>query len=104
MFYKIMKEKQIVDVLNQLSFVRYDIERKRFVLCNNKVAEGIVSSDNKEIWHIRGYHTSPISNYEIADIYEIDEKEYLQLKALNGKTPEEIIDNYTLYLIEEGLL
>jgi hypothetical protein len=38
------------------------------------------------------------------ELVEIDELEYKQLKALNGKTPEEIIDEYTLLLIEEGII
>jgi len=35
---------------------------------------------------------------------EIEEYEYKQLRALNMKTPEEIIDEYTLLLIEGGVL
>jgi hypothetical protein len=53
---------------------------------------------------VRGFHPLTRPGYETVDVYEIEEKEYHQLKALNGLTPEEIIDEYTLYLIEEGLL
>jgi hypothetical protein len=104
MFYKVLKDEKVIDVLDYLSFIRYDSDRKRFVLCGNRTAQGIISSDEKVIWHVRGYHPLTQPGYDTVDIYEIDEKEYYQLKALGGKTPEEIIDNYTLYLIEEGLL
>ena len=38
------------------------------------------------------------------DLVEIDEYEYKQLKLLNLKSAEEIIDEYTLLLFEGGLL
>ena len=99
MFYKVIKENKVIDVLEHLTFIRYDLQRNRFVLCGNQTAQGIISSDNETIWHVRGFHPLTLPNYDTVDLYEIDEKEYHQLKALNGSTPEDIIDEYTLYLI-----
>ena len=104
MFYKVLLNNNVVDLLDSLSFIKYDEARCRIVLCNNKAAQGIVSSDGNTIWHVRGFHTLSKPGYETVDLIEIDEAEYHKLKALNGKTPEEIIDEYTLYLIEGGII
>ena len=104
MYYKVLLNEKVIDVLDRLVFVRYDEKRARLILCGNRKAQGIVSSDDNTIWHVRGFHPLTGVERETVDLYEIDEKEYHQLKALNGVTPEEIIDEYTLYLIEEGLL
>lgn len=104
MFYKVLKEGKVIDVLDKLTFVKYDDNRNRIVLCGNKTAQGIVSSNGNTVWHVRGYHSLSCPNHETVDLYEINEAEYHKLKALNGKTPEEIIDEYTLYLIEGGII
>lgn len=44
------------------------------------------------------------SKFDLVDLVQIDKDEYLQLRALNMKTPQEIIDAYTLALIEGGIL
>lgn len=46
--------------------------------------------------------TSLMAEVDTIDIVEINKYEYEQLKVLNGKTPEEIIDAYTMLLIKEG--
>ena len=40
----------------------------------------------------------------VDDLVEITEFEYHQLNALNMKTPQEIIDEYTLALLEGGVI
>ena len=104
MFYKVIKDNKVIDVLDILLFVRYCPIRKRMINSSVDGAQGILSSDQNTIWHLKGLKAFPIDGYESVSIEEIDSTEYRQLKALNGKTPEEIIDEYTLYLIEEGIL
>ena len=41
---------------------------------------------------------------DTVELVEISEAEYERLRALNFKTPEEIIDAYTLSLLEGGIL
>lgn len=38
MFYKVLKDDKVVDVLDQLVFIKYDISRHRMILCGNKTA------------------------------------------------------------------
>ena len=72
MFYKVIKNGRVIDVLDRLSFVKY--------------------------------YLIPSPEYDTVSLEEIDQYEYEQLKALGGKTPEAIIDAYTLSLIQGGLL
>ncbi len=104
MYYKILKEDKIVDLLSNLVFIKYNSITGRIMFSDQKEAEGILSSNRKTVWHLRGLKALPVPGIDTVDAVEIDKLEYLQLKALNGQTPEEIIDNYTLSLIEGGLL
>lgn len=104
MYYKVLKNNKVIDLLDSLIFVRYDAGRQRLTLCDNKRAEGIVSSDGNTIWHVYGFYPFKQGAFDTVQLLEISSVEYHQLKALNGKTPEEIIDEYTLTLIEEGII
>jgi hypothetical protein len=46
----------------------------------------------------------PIDGYDTVELVEIDKYEYERLRMLNLKTPEEIIDEYTLLLLAGGIL
>lgn len=104
MYYKILKNGKIIDAVARLQYVRAPAESKRVLLCSCAEASGILSEDGTKIWHLEGFYPFQVGDYETVEIRPIEEKEYHQIKALNGSTPEEIIDEYTLYLIEEGLL
>lgn len=104
MFYKVMKNDKVIDVLEQLIYLKYQPKHKRMILCNESEAQAILSSDMNTIWHEKTLYNVPVDGYDTVSIEEIDEHEYKQLKALNGKTPEEIIDNFMLQLIEEGVI
>ena len=51
-----------------------------------------------------GYYNIPAAGYDTVQLEEISVYEYDKLKALGAKTPEAIIDAYTLSLIEGGML
>lgn len=103
MYYKVLDNNKVVDVLNSVVYARYN-DKGKLRLCLSNQAQVIISSDETEVWHIRGLYSVPGLDLKVYDLVEIDEREYKQLKALNGKTPEEIIDEYTLLLIEEGII
>lgn len=104
MYYKVLKNGRVIDVLDRLSFVRYQTKHHIMVNCTEDEAQGIISSDGKHIWHVEGYYNIPSPKYDTVSLEEIDIYEYEQLKALGGKTPEAIIDAYTLSLIRGGVL
>lgn len=104
MFYKVIKDNKVIDVLDKLVFLKWQPKNKIFVLCSESEAQAILSSDKNTIWHEETLYFLPVSGYETVSVVEIDSFEYKQLKMLNGKTPEEIIDAFVLSMIEDKIL
>lgn len=104
MYYKVMYNGQVINTLDHLNFVKYQAKHGIMVNCTADDAEGIVSSDGRYIWHVDGYYNVPVPGYDTVQLEEINVYEYDKLKALGAKTPEAIIDAYTLSLIEGGVL
>lgn len=100
-YYKVIKNNRVIDVLSSLIFCKYNKKHNSMRLCDESEAEGIISSDNKYIWHVIGYPR--LDGYDSVELVEIDQYEYDQLHVLNMKTPEEIIDAYTVALINGGV-
>lgn len=104
MYYKVLKDDKVIDVLDKLVFLKYQPKHNRMLLCEPYEAQAVLSSDKNTIWHESTLAPIPVDGYDTVTIKKIDKYEYKQLKVLNGHTPEEIIDSYTLMLIEEGIL
>lgn len=104
MYYKVLKNGRVIDVLDHLIFVKYQFKHNIMVLCDKSEAQAIVSSDGIYIWHIDGLYNIPVEGYDSVILEEIDVYEYNQLKMLNGKTTEEIIDNVVLYMIKSQII
>lgn len=104
MYYKILKDNKVIEVTCDLQYVWIPKGTNRLLICSQKNAQGIISLDGKTVWHLKGFYPFPTKDYETVEAIPITKEEYHQWKALNGRTPEEIIDEYTLSLIEGGLL
>ena len=104
MFYKVIKNNKVIDVLDHLTYLKWQSKNKIMLLSDEGEAQAILGSDGNTIWHVEGFYDLPVSGYETVRLIEIDEYEYKQLKMLNGKTPEEIIDAFVASLIEDNLL
>lgn len=104
MFYKVLKDNKVIDVLQGLTYLKYQPKNKIMVLCGENEAQAILSSDGNTIWHEVSLYDLPVSGYDTVSVCEIDEYEYKQLKVLNMKTPEDIIDEYNLLLLEMGVI
>ncbi|MBO5828721.1 MAG: hypothetical protein J6R59_09750 [Paludibacteraceae bacterium] len=74
------------------------------VLSDEDEAQAILSSDKNTIWHEHTLYNVPVTGFDTVEIVEIDEYEYRQLKMLNGRSIDDIIDAYTLLLIDEGVI
>ena len=103
-YYKVIKNSKVIDVLDKLVYLKYQKKHNRMVLCNESEAQAFFSSDRKNIWHTETLYDIPVSGYDTVELIEIDEYEYKQLKMLNYKTPEEIIDEFLASLINEGVI
>ena len=104
MFYKVVKEGKVIDVLDHLVFLRYNPRHNIMVLCSESEAQAILSSDKNNIWHESSLYRIPVPGYDTVTLEEIDEYEYRQLKILNCRTPQEIVDTLILELINDGVL
>ena len=106
MFYKVMKNNKVIDVLDNLIYLKWDSKHKIMVLTDENFAEAILSSDKNTIWHERTLYKVPVDEpkFETVDLVEIDEFEYKQLKMLNLSTPEEIIDAFMISLLENNII
>ena len=104
MFYKVIKNNKVIDVLDQLIYLKWQDKHRIMVLCSEDEAQAILSSDKETIWHEETLYRVPVDGYDTVRIEEIDEYEYRQLRALNMRDPQSIIDEYNLLLIEMGVL
>ena len=104
MFYKVIKNNKVIDVLDHLTYLKWQSKNKIMLLSDEGEAQAILGSDGNTIWHVEGFYDLPVSGYETVKLIEISEFEFKQLKMLNGRTPEEIIDAFVASLIEDNLL
>ncbi len=104
MYYKVLKNNKVIDVLRNLTYLKWQPKNKIMVLCGENEAQAILSSDGNTIWHEKSLYEIPVSGYETVEVIPIDQFEYKQLKVLNMKSPEAIIDEYNLLLLELGVI
>ena len=106
MYYKVLKNNRVIDVLDKLIYVKWQEKHKIFVLTDINDAQGILSSDGEKVFHEPSLYRFPIDvdGYDNVELLPIDEYEYKQLKALNCKTAEEIFDSAVLLMLERGIL
>lgn len=105
MAFKVLFNGNQIDAIKDKIYVKYQKKHDTLLLCPVEEAEGILSGDGNS-----AYHTFECPNrfktdkFKTVQLEEITDTEYRRLQALNGMTPEQIIDAYTLSLIEEGIL
>lgn len=106
MYYKVIKDNKVIDVLDHLIYLKWQPKHKTMILCDINEAQAILSSDNNTIWHEKTLYKVPTDEpkFDTVELIEIDEFEYKKLRALNGRTPEEIADEVILYLIESNII
>ena len=106
MYYKVIKNNKVIDVLNKLIFLKYQKKHDIMVLCSESEAQAILSSDQKYIWHEETLYKIPVDagEYDTVQLIEIDKYEYEKLRMLNMKDPQSIIDEFVLSLIEMEVL
>lgn len=105
MYYKVIKDNKVIDVLDQLIYLKYQPKHKIMVLTSEDDAQAILGSDKNTIWHERTLYNIPVENdYDVVDLVEISKFEYDKLRVLNLKTPQEIVDETILYLLENNII
>lgn len=82
-FYKVVLNDKIVDVLENVVWVKENL-RGRIVICGANEAVGVVSSDAKTIWHIAGASHMANHTFEDVKVVDIEESEAKELQTLLG--------------------
>ena len=106
MYYKVLKNNRVIDVLDKLVFLKYQPKHKIMVLCGEDEAQAFLSSNKDMIWHEKNLYNVPVEagHYDVVELQPIDKYEYDQLRVLNMRSPESIIDEYNLLLLEMGVI
>ena len=105
MYYKIIKDNKVIDVLDHLTYLKWQPKHKIWILSDINDAQAILLSDKNTIVHERTLYNVPAEvNVDTVDLIEIDSFEYQQLRMLNLKSPEDIIDAFLANLLEEGII
>ena len=90
MYYKILLGTTIVDAQQSLSYVMWQMVNHILLSCEERLANGILSSDCSTVWHLDGYPEFPEGTYETVKAVEITDEEYEDLvKQLEIGTVEE---------------
>ena len=104
MFYKVLKNNKVIDVLDHLTYLKWQEKNKIMLLSDLNEAQAILGSDGNTIWHVEGLYDLPVEGYDTVKLIEIDRFEFDQLKMLSCKSLDEVLDEYTLLLIQEGII
>ena len=104
MYYKVIKDNKVIDVLDHLTYLKWQPKNKIMLLSDLNEAQAILSSDGSTIWHVEGFYDLTIDGYDTVKLIKIDEYEYKKLNTLNLSTPEQIIDSFLLELINSGVV
>lgn len=104
MFYKVIKDNKVIDVLDRLTYLKWQPKNQIMLLCDLEEAQAILSSDGNTVWHVEGFYDLPVSGYDTVQLVQIDKFEYRQLRMLNLSTPQQIIDEVILYLLESNII
>lgn len=107
MYHKVIKDNKVIDVLDSLTYLKWEPKHKIMVLSSIDEAQAFLSSGKNDFYHEKTLYNIPSDadvKYETVDLIEINQFEYKKLKALNLKTPEEIIDAFVMFLLEENII
>lgn len=77
--YKIIENNQIIDVMENLNFVKYLPKTKRAVKIDERQANGILSSNSSVIYHIYGTPNTFPDQRKTVTYEKIDQEEYDRL-------------------------
>lgn len=91
MYYKVVYDKNVIDVLDNLTYILYQPLHNIYLICDSEdSACGIQSSTQETFYHIDGMTEFPVTDFKTVKLIEIDEEEYETLKEALGLN-EEII-------------
>lgn len=105
MYWKVIKNKKVIDVLDKLQYCRFQLKHKALLLCDESAAQGVLSHDGTTAYHLTtNSETFPVDIYPTCTLEEIGKYEYEQLLASGFKSPQEIAEGIMKELLERGVI
>ncbi len=94
MYFKIIYNALVIDILDSVQYVRWLKRGKKFVKTEMTSANGILASDGINIYHVEGMPDfDGMGNYKIVHMLQIEKEEYDRLKS-------QMIDGDVIYVDE----
>ena len=81
MFYKLMSNNMVIDLLTEARWVRYLPNAKRFVATDSQAANGIMGSDHDTVYHVFGKPYNFNGEIKTVEVVKIDGMEYNMLQS-----------------------
>lgn len=81
MFYKVMHNNMVIDLLNEICLVRYLPNSKRLVATDSQAANGVMGSDHNTVYHLLGKPYTFANETKTVEVIKIDANEYNMLKS-----------------------
>lgn len=104
MYYKVIQNQKVIDVLDSLRYVKYQLKHRILLLCDNKAeAQGVLSSSGNTAYHTSEYLPFPCDDFPTVTLEEITKEEYESLARLHLRTPEEIAQEIIMDLMKRGV-
>lgn len=89
MFYKVIYNNIIIDILKDPTWVLWLKNARRFIMSDAVTANGVISSDKQSVYNLfhRGVFQGSDEQHKVVSMVEIDESEYSFLKAQISDKP-----------------
>ena len=104
MYYKVILNKNVIDVLDCLYYVKYQLKHKTLLYCEKQEAQGILSSNGTTAYHTSELLPFPVDLFPTVSIEPITKSEYDRLARLHLKSPEQIAEEVIQEMMERGML
>lgn len=83
MYFKVMRDNHVVDVLDSITYIAYQKKHDILLLSDIQTAQAILSSDGKRGWHIEGLYNFEPDN-TVYQIEQVKQSEYQKIKLEMG--------------------
>lgn len=81
MFYKVIHNNMLVDLLTDVQWIRYLPRQKRIVVTDRQSANGVMGSDHNTIYHLVGKSNPFEAELKSVEVIQISEAEYSRLST-----------------------
>lgn len=81
MFYKVIHNNMLVDLLTDVQWIRYLPKQKRVVMTDSQSANGIMGSDHNTLYHLSGRPYTFDTEIKSVEIVKISEEEFDRLST-----------------------